>query len=394
MLVWLTRNSSACLRASHELFQRSLTERRWNWRIARYLTGSSSIGPSGELRLHMSGCGDDGVFALTSRTAWRPFVHLRVLDLSACYLSGAGLGHLAPALESCGALETLDLSYNHFESGCPHATTVMVNLRHCPQLSYLDLTRTHCCDATLAVMVESLRYCDKITVLNLRGTRVGPKTVLAFTELPNPIGALCSFELSGGVSLVAPPLLRVLARCPLQRLVLENVKIGPDEIGALRDIYSKRQLTELEISTVGYYNGLQPLGVHLARGWGACPLQVLRCSHNNWGGLQWPRTVCAIAQCTLLDTLDLSANQLGDEDMDVLTTAVATLPLLNVLSLVRNKIHNAGAHRLSTVSPRGIWGLVINLYGNYVDAQVLVSPGVEVELIGGFCYQITVPPNA
>ena len=168
--------------------------------------------------------------------------------------------------------------------------SLLNNLQHVPRLSKLDLHGVGMENQECQLLATALKYVDKLRLLGLSG---------------NPLGH--------GISVLAKHLHSVPH---LQVLLLESTQMGEEEVSALaHSLQNVTQLSELRLSNNALGHGIFELAKHL---------------------FSVPH----------LKELDLSATQMGEEEITALARSLKYVTQLSKLDLLNNPL----GHRISELA--------------------------------------------
>jgi Ran GTPase-activating protein (RanGAP) involved in mRNA processing and transport len=122
------------------------------------------------------------VFPTLQLVLWKHACTLQCLGLKNASLGLLEAQALAIALESCGALQDLDLSGN-VELDDEAARALAGGLPHCTALRVLNLMRCKLCLAECSALALALPQCTALTELNFSSNKIGPSGATALAQV-------------------------------------------------------------------------------------------------------------------------------------------------------------------------------------------------------------------
>ncbi|XP_039577398.1 protein NLRC5 isoform X7 [Passer montanus] len=304
-----------------------------------------------------------------------PLPELKVFGLTSCSVAPAGIDYLISGLQSCQAIEELNLGYMKLSSAA--IPELVLGLCEMPSLKRFILNHNSIGDDGCSRLAEALRKMHSMEEINLSHNEIGDPGLLNLAAVLLEMQNLQKIDLSGNCPSPAggEKLMEALAHCKhIKELLLSRNGFGDRTAVTLP--LCLPHMANLKILHFQNNNIGQAGGLELARALVVCGLlEEISLSENDLGeqsihalskGLPCFKRLrridlkfCGITdgaskslslgfqQCPSMEEIILSWNALGDGGARELAIALPKMEKLKVLDLEQNRIGACGATRLA-----------------------------------------------
>ncbi|KAM4767442.1 protein NLRC5 isoform 7-T8 [Cyanocitta cristata] len=304
-----------------------------------------------------------------------PLPELKMFGLTSSSVTPTGIDYLISGLQSCQAIEELNLEYMKLSSAT--IPELVLGLCEMPSLKSLSLNHNSIGNDGCSRLAETLRNMHNMEEINLSHNKIGDPGLINLAAALLEMQNLKKIDLSGNCPSPAggEKLMEALAHCKhVKELLLSRNGFG--DRTAVTLALCLPHMTKLKILHFQNNNIGQAGGLELARALVVCGLlEEISLAENHLGeqsihalseGLPCFKHLqkidlkfCGITdaasrslslgfrQCPSMEEIILSWNALGDGGARELATALPEMAKLKVLDLEKNRIGACGAKKLA-----------------------------------------------